>query len=121
MLLNKSLFSVSLFFLPGLKWETPQRKPADGVPAEERLFSVRKGFVKRVSEPVLNQVLDELFSHRIISDEEMQNFRRQGRVLADRARDVIDTVRGKGNAACSVLIAALCEVDPLLSRELNLS
>ncbi|XP_030260817.1 NACHT, LRR and PYD domains-containing protein 12-like [Sparus aurata] len=100
--------------LTGYRWETPQRKPA-----EDKLLSVRTEFVNRVSEPVLNQILDKLRSGEIISDEEMQNFRRQDRVRADRARDVIDTVRGKGSAASSVLIAALREVDPLLYRELN--
>ncbi|XP_073344217.1 LOW QUALITY PROTEIN: NACHT, LRR and PYD domains-containing protein 1-like [Pagrus major] len=117
--------------LTGLRWETPQRKPVDRVPAvgqgpgrvptEEELDLIRPEFVKRVSEPVLNRLLDKLLCRRIISDEAMQNFRRQDRVPADRARDVFDAVRGKGHEAISVLIAALCEEDHLLYRQLNLS
>ncbi|KAA8593244.1 hypothetical protein FQN60_009360, partial [Etheostoma spectabile] len=42
------------------------------------------------------------------------------RVRADKARDVVDTVRRKGRKASSVLVSAICEVDPVLSRELRL-
>uniref|UniRef100_A0A8C9YZ73 CARD domain-containing protein n=1 Tax=Sander lucioperca TaxID=283035 RepID=A0A8C9YZ73_SANLU len=41
-------------------------------------------------------------------------------VQADKARNLIDMVRRKGRAASSVLISTLCEVDPVLSRELRL-
>uniref|UniRef100_A0A3Q3MW75 Uncharacterized protein n=1 Tax=Mastacembelus armatus TaxID=205130 RepID=A0A3Q3MW75_9TELE len=39
---------------------------------------------------------------------------------ADRAQAVIDMVRGKGTGASSVLIDGLCQLDPHLSRTLNL-
>ena len=39
---------------------------------------------------------------------------------AAKARDVIDNVRRKGTEASSVLIAALCDLDPCLSRVLEL-
>lgn len=42
------------------------------------------------------------------------------KVRADKARDMIDTARRKGTEATSVLIADLCEVDPCLSKELDL-
>uniref|UniRef100_A0A8D0D520 CARD domain-containing protein n=1 Tax=Sander lucioperca TaxID=283035 RepID=A0A8D0D520_SANLU len=77
----------------------------------------RTQFVERVSDPVLNQLLDKLLERGVITDGEMQSVR-TGR--ADKARDVMDTVRRKGSAASSVLISALCEVDPVLSRELRL-
>ncbi|XP_039646758.1 caspase recruitment domain-containing protein 8-like isoform X2 [Perca fluviatilis] len=90
----------------------------DSDPPEDKLLLVRSQIVKRVSDPVLNQLLDNLLEHGVITDEEMQSVRTQGR--ADKARDVIDTVRRKGRAASSVLISALCELDPVLSRELRL-
>ncbi|GAA6236312.1 NACHT, LRR and PYD domains-containing protein 12-like, partial [Lates japonicus] len=86
--------------------------------AEEKLRSVRKEFINRVSEAVLNQLLDKLLELGVVNDEEMQAVRTKTR--ADKARDVIDTVRRKGAEAGSVLISALCEVDPCLSRELTL-
>ncbi|XP_028443326.1 NACHT, LRR and PYD domains-containing protein 12-like [Perca flavescens] len=89
----------------------------DSDPPEDRLLLVRRQFVERVSDPVLNQLLDQLLERGVITDGEMQSVR-TGR--ADKARDVMDTVRRKGSWASSVLISALCEVDPVLSRELRL-
>ncbi|XP_035863608.1 stonustoxin subunit alpha-like [Sander lucioperca] len=105
--------------LKGLTGPNPRRNdPAeDSDPPEDRLLLVRRQFVQRVSDPVLNQLLDKLLERRVITDGEMQSVR-TGR--ADKARDVMDTVRRKGSAASSVLISALCEVDPVLSRELRL-
>ncbi|XP_038567373.1 uncharacterized protein LOC119897615 [Micropterus salmoides] len=90
----------------------------EDVPAEDRLLLVRTQFVNRVSEPVLNQLLDKLLELHVINDDEMQSVRTK--VKAEKARDVIDTVRRKGTEASSVLIAALCQVDPCLSRVLKL-
>ncbi|XP_031179247.1 caspase-1-like, partial [Sander lucioperca] len=90
----------------------------DSDPPEDKLLLVRSQFIIRVSDPVLNQLLDNLLEHRVITDEEMQSVRTRGR--ADKARDLMDSVRRKGRAASSVLISALCELDPVLSRELRL-
>uniref|UniRef100_A0A8C9XIW6 CARD domain-containing protein n=1 Tax=Sander lucioperca TaxID=283035 RepID=A0A8C9XIW6_SANLU len=76
----------------------------------DKLLLVRSQFIIRVSDPVLNQLLDNLLEHRVITDEEMQSVRTRGR--ADKARDLMDSVRRKGRAASSVLISALCELDP---------
>ncbi|XP_073325249.1 uncharacterized protein [Pagrus major] len=92
----------------------------DGVPAEQRLHLVRPEFVRRVSGPVLNQLLDKLLDLDFINDEEMQSVKAKP-VIQDKARELIDTVRKKGTVASSVLIAALRKVDPNLSRVLNLS
>ncbi|KAA8592049.1 hypothetical protein FQN60_017423, partial [Etheostoma spectabile] len=90
----------------------------DSVPADKKLFSVRIQFLNRVTDPVLNQLLDQLLERHVINDAEMQSVRAKSR--EDKARDVIDTVRRKGAEACRVLIAALREVDPCLFRVLNL-
>ncbi len=73
-----------------------------------------------MSEPVLNQLLDELLERGVINDDEMQSIRTIPS-RADRARDVIDTVRRKGTEVSSDLIAALHKVDSHLSRVLKLS
>ncbi|XP_032364326.1 uncharacterized protein LOC116678666, partial [Etheostoma spectabile] len=87
-------------------------------PPEDMLLLVRAQLVTRVSDPVLNQLLDHLLQRGVLTDGEMDSARPRGR--ADKARDVVDTVRRKGREASSVLVSALCEVDPVLSRELGL-
>ncbi|XP_044195214.1 uncharacterized protein LOC122972279 [Thunnus albacares] len=96
---------------PGLA-ETPSD------PAETKLNSVREQFVDRVSEANLHKLLDKLLQRGVINNGEMEFAGTPTR--ADKARQVIDVVRGKGTEASSALIAALCEVDPCLSKELNL-
>ncbi len=73
-----------------------------------------------MSDDVVFKLLDKLLERRVITDGEMQSVKTKT-PNADRARDMIDTVRRKGTEASSVLIAALCEVDPYLSRHLKLS
>uniref|UniRef100_A0A671WI91 NACHT, LRR and PYD domains-containing protein 3-like n=1 Tax=Sparus aurata TaxID=8175 RepID=A0A671WI91_SPAAU len=91
----------------------------DDVPADEKLRVIREEFVKRVSEPVLNGLLDKLYPD-VISNEEMQSIRKQS-VPQDKARDLIDAVEKRGPKASSVLITALCELDQYLSSQLKLS
>ncbi|XP_029370840.1 ribonuclease inhibitor-like [Echeneis naucrates] len=102
------------------KRETVQSSlPADDdLQPEKRLRAVRAEFIKRVTDTVLNQLLDELFDRDVISDEEMESARAKSR--PDKARDVIDSVRRKGREASSFLIAALCQLDKCVSRELSL-
>ncbi|XP_029373506.1 NACHT, LRR and PYD domains-containing protein 1b allele 3-like [Echeneis naucrates] len=104
----------------GPKRETGQSSlPADdNLQAEERLCAVRAEFIQRVSDTVLNQLLDKLLQRGVISDEEMESARTKSR--AEKAKDVIDSVRRKGREASSFLIAALCQLDEWLSRELSL-
>uniref|UniRef100_A0A8C9YCP2 CARD domain-containing protein n=1 Tax=Sander lucioperca TaxID=283035 RepID=A0A8C9YCP2_SANLU len=85
---------------------------------QRTLLPVRTQFVNGVTEPVLNQLLDKLLQVEVINDAEMEWIK--PKLRADKARDVIDTVRRKGAKASSVLTAALCQLDPFLSKELNL-
>ncbi|KAL3972548.1 RalA-binding protein 1 [Sarotherodon galilaeus] len=112
----------SSVYLPAPRTETLMRNvPAEaGVPADERLFTIRSRFIERVSESVLNKLLDKLLQQRVINDQEMESVRSQ-QSRADKARDVIDTVRRKGSEASSLLIAALCEEDRCLSKDLKLT
>ncbi|XP_062289303.1 uncharacterized protein LOC133994114 isoform X2 [Scomber scombrus] len=104
----------------GPRRENLQRNlPAGGsVSAEETLRSVRAEFIDRVSKSNLDQLLDKLHHFGVINDGEMESIRTGTR--ADKAREVIDTVRGKGNEPSSQFITILCELDPNLSRLLKL-
>uniref|UniRef100_A0A8D0CW54 CARD domain-containing protein n=1 Tax=Sander lucioperca TaxID=283035 RepID=A0A8D0CW54_SANLU len=77
----------------------------EAIPAEKKLFKVRKGFVEGVSDANLNQLLDKLLHVGVINDEEMQSVNTKTR--ADKARDLIDTVRRKGNKASLLLMDTL--------------
>ncbi|XP_032364398.1 caspase recruitment domain-containing protein 8 [Etheostoma spectabile] len=90
----------------------------DSYPSEDRLLRIWVQFVTRVSNPVLNQLLDHLFQRGVLTAGEMDSARTRGR--EDKARDMVVTVKRKGRKASSVLVSALCEVDPVLSRELGL-
>lgn len=89
------------------------------LPPGNRLFSVRKQFVQKVSESTLNELLDSLYQEKIISKEEMEAAKIKPR--AERARHVIDVVRNKGRRASSFLIDELCELDEHLFDTLGLS
>ncbi|XP_045568320.1 NACHT, LRR and PYD domains-containing protein 1 homolog [Salmo salar] len=89
-------------------------------PAEQQLRSVRTEFVKRVSRPALNELLDGLLQHTVINQEEMESVK----VIAERtekARDIIDMVLRKGNESCSRMINLLGELDPCLCSLLQIN
>ncbi|XP_071340350.1 ribonuclease inhibitor-like isoform X3 [Trachinotus anak] len=98
--------------------EGPGAAGNQDVPADKKLLSVRTQFINRVSEPVLRKLLDKLLECAMVTDDEMEAAAGTP-TRAEKARVVIDTVRRKGSGASSALIAALCEVDPCLSTELD--
>ncbi|XP_074478211.1 uncharacterized protein LOC141759775 [Sebastes fasciatus] len=85
----------------------------------ERLMDIQSSFIDGISGAVLKSLLDKLLEKKVIGDSEresadvMQNNR-------DKARCVIDTVRKKGEAACSEMIEFLREADPFLCEHLGL-
>ncbi|XP_054881156.1 LOW QUALITY PROTEIN: NACHT, LRR and PYD domains-containing protein 4C-like [Poeciliopsis prolifica] len=91
---------------------------AESLSAGEKLRSVRPDFIDHVSNPVLDKLLDELQHCRVISDAEADQIRTKPR--AEKAREMIDTVRKKGAEASSRMTSALCANDPYLSSELGL-
>lgn len=92
---------------------------ASSVSAVERLRNVRTRFIESVSDPNLCRLLNKLLDCQMITDAEFEHFVEiQGR--RQKAEGVIDTVKRKGETACSALIRALREVDPCLSTHLNL-
>lgn len=76
-------------------------------------------FVARVSDAVLSKLLDKLLESGVLIDDELENVKSLGN-KSDKARKVIDMVRQKGPNSSAILISALCEVDPFLSKELKL-
>ncbi|XP_045569007.1 NACHT, LRR and PYD domains-containing protein 12-like isoform X2 [Salmo salar] len=90
----------------------PTESSLTGSP-EQQLRSVRTEFVKRVSGPVLDGLLDGLLQQTVINQEEMESVR----VIAERAekaRVIIDMVLRKGNESSSRMINLLGELDPCL-------
>ncbi|XP_076001782.1 uncharacterized protein LOC142994805 isoform X3 [Genypterus blacodes] len=83
-----------------------------------KLEKARKDFIRRVTAPVLNQLLDGLLQLKVINDEEMQFVR--GQSQADKARGVIDMVLRKGPQASTHMMSLLNENDPTLCVHLNL-
>lgn len=114
--MNKSL---SPAHLPGPCPGVERLPRTQSLSAEERLRSARTEFIQRVSEPVLDKLLDELLRQMVINDEEMESARTKTRT--DKARAMIDMVRRKGPVASSKMISIFCDRDPYLSKELNLS
>uniref|UniRef100_UPI003AABD5BA caspase recruitment domain-containing protein 8-like n=1 Tax=Centroberyx gerrardi TaxID=166262 RepID=UPI003AABD5BA len=89
------------------------------LPSNKRLLRIRSNFIDRVSGPVLKTLLDKLFERTVITDSERESADEKQN-QNDKARFVIDTVRKKGEAASSEMIAFLCEVDPFFSGHLGL-
>ncbi|XP_029935780.1 uncharacterized protein LOC115379200 [Myripristis murdjan] len=105
--------------LPSAAIRTPQGPRVVGLRPDMSLLSMRSSFISGVSGPVLKDLLDGLLEKRVINDSEreaahgMQN-------KADKARFVIDTVRNKGEAARSEMIALLSDIDPLFCGRLGM-
>ncbi|KAJ0037230.1 hypothetical protein NL108_018543 [Boleophthalmus pectinirostris] len=81
------------------------------VSAVQQLQSMRSEFVQRVSEEVLNQLLDKLEQEKVLTPEEV-NCTEKKKSKQDKARYVLDTVIPKGEKASSVLSRVFCELDP---------
>ncbi|XP_074549542.1 uncharacterized protein LOC141807425 [Halichoeres trimaculatus] len=89
------------------------------LPPNQRLFDIRNSFITGVSGPVLKSLIDTLLQRTVMTDSERESvdvIRNRG----DKARFVVDTVRGKGEAASSEMIEALCDLDPFFSEHLGL-
>ena len=86
--------------------------------AEEQLRSTRTEFVKRVSMPVLYDLLDELLKEGVINDAEMEAVKVEA-VRKDRARAIIDMVLKKGSLSCFAMKTMLSKYDPALYTTLG--
>lgn len=77
--------------------------------------------MEKVSTPVIMQLLDDILEDGIINDMEMESINEKNDSRSDKARELIDSVKRKGNTASRQLTAHIWRRDPVLSAELGLS
>ncbi|XP_043965649.1 NACHT, LRR and PYD domains-containing protein 3-like [Gambusia affinis] len=88
---------------------------------EKELFKVRSEFVKRVSEEILIQLLDNLETDGVFNLSEKRAILEGNQITANKARETIDAVRMKGQGASEMMIQRLHNIDPTLSKQLRFS
>lgn len=82
------------------------------------LAKVRTGFLERVSNAVLKQLLDDLLEDGVLNEGEIESIEEENSRRADRARCLIDSVRRKGDTASTKMIARLQTRDQALYTDL---
>ncbi|XP_054879223.1 NLR family CARD domain-containing protein 3-like isoform X2 [Poeciliopsis prolifica] len=98
-----------------------QQEVQQEVDFEKKLFKVRPEFVKRVSEEILIQLLDDLLSDGVFKHSEIESILQNNQTQTNKARNTIDAVMKKGQRACRLMIKRLHHMDPTLSSQLGLS
>ncbi|XP_039473380.1 uncharacterized protein LOC120441922 [Oreochromis aureus] len=105
-------------------WESevcllPNRMRSMILSSNKKLLKVRSLFIDKISEPVLNSLLDKLLEKNVITDAEREaaDAKKKRRKIAC---FVFDTVRRKGEDAILEMIESLCELDSFLCRNLGL-
>ncbi|XP_074536398.1 caspase recruitment domain-containing protein 18-like [Halichoeres trimaculatus] len=88
--------------------------------AAKVLDQVRCNFVENVGQVVIKQLLDDLQKDRVLNKGEAESIIEKHPERADRARNLIDSVMGKGDAASRAMINRLQERDLALSTQLGL-
>ncbi|XP_077954453.1 caspase a [Gasterosteus aculeatus] len=89
--------------------------------AADKLKKVRTKFVEKASMSLIKQLLDDLLDNGILNDGQKDSILEENGTKADRARNLIDVVKAKGNKASEILIASLESRDSSLFSELGLS
>ncbi|XP_008280768.1 caspase-1-like [Stegastes partitus] len=89
--------------------------------AAKMLARARTKFVEKVSKVVLTQLLDDLLDDGVLNDGEKDSILEENMSKADKARDLVDTVKKKGDEASRKMIAHLKDRDATLYSELGLS
>ncbi|XP_036379190.1 caspase-1-A-like [Megalops cyprinoides] len=85
----------------------------------DQLFRVRILFVEKVSVALLSQLMDDLLQNGVLNQGQVDAIREEHRQRAEQARDLIDTVRRKGDIASNQLIKCLKERDLNVYTELE--
>ncbi|KAG8015006.1 NLR family CARD domain-containing protein 3 [Nibea albiflora] len=107
--------------VPDIFQQTPpaeKPKPVN-TSAEGKLRNIREHFIARVSDPVLDKMLDGLLSREVLNDYECEAVRPLPR--QDKARQLIDMVHRKGTEASAAMISVFSSSDPYLCKDLRLT
>uniref|UniRef100_A0A3Q0RST7 CARD domain-containing protein n=1 Tax=Amphilophus citrinellus TaxID=61819 RepID=A0A3Q0RST7_AMPCI len=83
-----------------------------------KLGRMRAAFVLRVSAENLTQLLEALVTEGVFTELEKRRLLEENPVTADKARCFIDTVRNKGETACSIMSRHLQAIDQFLFSDL---
>uniref|UniRef100_A0A3B3WWJ2 CARD domain-containing protein n=1 Tax=Poecilia mexicana TaxID=48701 RepID=A0A3B3WWJ2_9TELE len=89
--------------------------------ADKELKGVRDEFAQRVSDAVMNQLLDLCLKHDVFDDEEKDSILEENRTRAKKARALIDAVIRKGPETCEKVIGYLESKDQMIFKQLGLS
>uniref|UniRef100_A0A2H6MYR4 CARD domain-containing protein n=1 Tax=Micrurus carvalhoi TaxID=3147026 RepID=A0A2H6MYR4_9SAUR len=87
--------------------------------ADNKLEGVRAEFINRINTTVISQLLDDLLSRKILTDEELEEVNVKNK-RQDQARMLIDNVRRKGPEASRLFIDFFLARDPYLAEQLGL-
>ena len=79
-----------------------------------QLAAVRTKFVESVSAAMISQLLDDLLEDGVLNELERESILEENRSRVEKARDLIDTVKRKGDVASAKMIARLQSRDPTL-------
>uniref|UniRef100_A0A8C7JGL0 CARD domain-containing protein n=1 Tax=Oncorhynchus kisutch TaxID=8019 RepID=A0A8C7JGL0_ONCKI len=85
----------------------------------QQLQGLRTKFIEKVSKTVLDQLMDDLLEDMVLNDGEIEEIKENNMQRADKARQLIDSVRRKGNTASEKFLIRLQERDKNVYSELN--
>ncbi|KAM4560155.1 uncharacterized protein PAE49_012394 isoform 2-T2 [Odontesthes bonariensis] len=100
--------------------EDPLTQAAPPPSAESELNRIRAEFVHRVPAIILKLLLDALLEDGVFNDLEKEAIIEENHIRADKARNLIDYVRRKGEEASRKMMERLQKLDPTLSSQLGL-
>uniref|UniRef100_A0A3Q3EI35 CARD domain-containing protein n=1 Tax=Kryptolebias marmoratus TaxID=37003 RepID=A0A3Q3EI35_KRYMA len=80
-------------------------------------MSVRTKFIQCVSDAVLDQLLDRLLDKKVLNEGEIESVKLKKR--ADKAREIFDMVKRKGDEASAILMKGIKDLDSFFYKELD--
>uniref|UniRef100_A0A673WR37 CARD domain-containing protein n=1 Tax=Salmo trutta TaxID=8032 RepID=A0A673WR37_SALTR len=87
--------------------------------AAQQLREMRTKFIEKVSKTILHQLMDDLLEDMVLNDGEMEEIKENNMLRADKARQLIDSVRRKGDTASERFLIRLQERDTNVYSELD--
>uniref|UniRef100_H3B2V4 Caspase 1 n=1 Tax=Latimeria chalumnae TaxID=7897 RepID=H3B2V4_LATCH len=86
----------------------------------ERLKKLRREFADNVSKPVLDQILDDLLEQKVLNEGEYEALKEGSTRRGDKALELIDIVRKKGQKASEKFIQSIQYRDSMFAERLEL-